>query len=141
MEGQVPKTKGCQITNQSSGVFFFARYRSPNIGSIGTGLVSGVAIYCVLSSGNGIGINSSIFAVIGVAVTGGGSGGTGVAVTGLGAIVLITGDFRSALSLVCTLMTSVGVAVVIVQLSVVWHLEHCPRACPGGRIWQVRQLV
>jgi hypothetical protein len=38
----------------------------------------------------------------------------------------------------------VGVRVIVgmavgfrtVQLSVVWHFEHCPRSCPAGRWWQ-----
>ena len=28
-----------------------------------------------------------------------------------------------------------------IQLSVVWHLEHCPRGWPSGRSWQDLQLV
>lgn len=39
--------------------------------------------------------------------------------------------------------TGVGVAVGIIQVSVLWHLEHCPREWLAGRseAWQDLQLV
>jgi hypothetical protein len=97
------------------------------VGSIGGGPGVDVAVTSVRGSCNGTGIIFSMGAMAGVAIAGGWMGRGVVVATGLGAIVLITGTLWSVLSLDCSLMSSVGVSVGMIQLSVVWQLEHWPR--------------